>query len=189
MEKRGIVLIALAVMVVVLVSEGVFTFRNKWRYYSYLLDAAKVVNNWGRPDFAFLITTEGKYKLPDNEKFREDVRNNLNSFEATRNLPTVLYYFAVSSFYNNLQDLTPKLLNLAISKDPNFSFWRVELANYYLLVGQNVMSKQVLADCLKVKAPKAHCQDYTDNNLSFLSPEKVGFLSDSIRSYFEAGGR
>lgn len=47
---------------------------------------------------------------------------------------------------------------LATNFSPEWSYFAVELANFYQALGQKTAAKAALEDCLKYEAPKIHCQ-------------------------------
>ena len=185
MSKRGVFAGILCFIVLLVVSETLYVVKNKWVYYSYSLKATKVINTVGRTDFAFYIATLGKYRLPNDNKFKLDVKENIKVFPPTLNLPVLIYRFALSAYEDNLEGLTPQLLDLCIQMDPDFSFWRVELANYYLLSGDPSQAKTVLDVCMEHSAPRAHCNDYLNSNLMTNKPLDVGFLKDTVVSTYK----
>lgn len=183
MKKTKVIIGVFILVLVMLLSEFLYASRNKWVFYSYLLNIARFFNNVGATDIAFFVSTEGKYKLPENNKFKEDVYLNLKSLPAEYDLPTTIYYFAISAYNDGLDYLTPQLLEISVKMDPDFSNWRVELANYYLVVGNVDQARVVLQDCIKLEAPARHCREFMNNQFVTNQPEGVGFLKDSTIQY------
>lgn len=154
---------------------------NKWVGYSYLLKTAAFVNKLGNTRLAFNIATGGKYKLPESPELQGKIRDDFVNLSLEYNLPSMLYFFALDAYSTGNISLFPKLLDLSIKMDPDFSFWRVELANYYLNVGDRNKALEVISKCVKLLYPGEHCQDYLDNNFIKNSPQDVGFLAQPVK--------
>jgi hypothetical protein len=171
----------LGFLALLFLSEAAYVYKNKWVLYSYIL------NNIGSTGTAFFVATEGQYALPNNVEYINDVKKDFESLPTFFNLPALIYNLAITAYNDQLPNLTPKLLNISIRMDPDFSFWRVELANYYLLNGNSSQAKNTLDDCLKFEAPRQHCQDFMNGPFTSNQPQKVGFLNQTIRQIYEAG--
>lgn len=184
MNFRTIGIIA-AVFILLIISELLYAFNNKWVLCSYILNTSKFINNnLGSTQTAFYLSTEFKYKMPQNIEFMNDVNDYFHSLPEYFNLPSYLYFFGLSAYEHGLVDLTPHLFNLAIKIDPDFSFWRVELANYYLVVGNSIAAEKAIADCVELQYPRNHCEDfmgrYHNTNIIY----NVGFLKLEIMDYY-----
>jgi len=185
MNKPKIFLGIILFTILVLLSETLYLTRNKLVFYSYTLNIAKTLNSLDNTKTAFYLATLGKYKLPDNPKYKINVENDFKSLPKKLGLPVLLYYFALSAYNDNMPNMFSDLLNISIMIDPDFSFWRVELANYYILIGNMSLAKNTLEDCIKFDAPRKHCQDYMNNNYLNKEPQAVGFLKESVKAIYE----
>lgn len=168
-----------------LLSELFYALRNKWVLYSYTLIVSKLLNRLELTDAAFYLSTGLKYKLPNNDLFIKDVSEKYKSLPDYFNLPAYLYFFGVSAYEYNLKDLTPKLIELAIKMDPDFSFWRVELANYYLSQGKSDTAEKTIVDCVKLQHPRNHCEDFMNTYIQTRQTYDVGFLTPGVMDYYK----
>lgn len=98
------------------------------------------------------------------------------------------YNFWSKSFYklgliahqNNEPDLVTSFWQSAINFSPQWSYYHIELANYFLFKGLTNDSAETLTFCLKFEYPRQHCQEFIKNNLERNTHEKVGFLEKTI---------
>lgn len=174
------VIVFLSILFIIL-SEAAYVFTHRDVLSSYILKVSISLAKRQNMDLSLLVLTQNKFKSPD--EFQDIAKNYLQNIQTSHDLPRALYDLSILAYQNNMSDLTPLLLGLATEWDPDFSFWRVELANYYLLKNAGVSAKSVLEECKKLTAPAAHCIDF-ENNLSSFTPQDVGFLSDSVDEFY-----
>lgn len=184
-SKPNIFIFAGVLFLVFFLSELFYALNNKWVLYSYILKISKVLNKSGFTNTAFYLSTEFKYRMPSNSQFTQDVNGTYSSLPSYFNLPSYLYFFGVSAYKNNLPDLTPKLFELAIKMDPDFSYWRVELANYYFLQGRSDSGEETIVDCTRLQYPKKHCEDFMTTYKETRMVYDVGFLNEDVMNYYE----
>lgn len=98
-------------------------------------------------------------------------------------LSLLYYYFAINS---DSPDNIPNFLNIALSLDPDLSFYYVELSNYYLSVGNVQSAELVLINCMNLIHPKLHCEDYYENVFKVREYQLLGFLRNDIYNYFQS---
>lgn len=167
------------------VSEAAYVINHPSALSAYTLKTARIISATDRTDIAFFILTKGKLELPSDQNYKTIVKNYLSSVPPKYDLPRVYYDLALISYANGQENLTPKLLESSINLDPGFSFWYVELANYYLSRGQVEIGRKVLDDCIAIDAPRKHCQDYLNSSFNNNQPESTGFLKESINKFYE----
>lgn len=180
-NKRTLILILAVTFIVFILSEILYAFKHKWILYSYMFDSAKLLNSIGLTNLGFRTATGFKYVLPNNKLLKDDISNDIKSTPDDYTLPVMLYYFALSSYSNGDVDMSIKLLNLSIKMDPDFSYWRVELANLYANMKDTKMVEQTLRDCMTLPSPKQHCQDYLNNYQASYKFQNVGYLKDMLK--------
>lgn len=98
----------------------------------------------------------------------------------------IFYELGIIASENNLSDLTQSLLQTAIYIQPELSFYHVELANYFLSMGDGDKASEVISNCLQLKDPHDHCKDYQENSLDNNITEKVGFLQQTVESFYKS---
>ena len=133
--------------------------------------------------------TKSKYNLHDfcssltyfdilNNSF---VVNNINLLDI--NLAYLYYKFAVVPTEEILVKNVPDLFETAIFLDPDFSYYYVELSNYYLSINQYTKANEIINLCKSLEYPKLHCEEYFDNYLLINKKQPIGFLKEEIKEY------
>lgn len=162
-----------------------------------LTNAANIIGNRNYENFPKVVDKESLLVvLPVDKAFRQKVADYVgslpgNSFDpkGKYDLGRLFYELGVFSFYNGHPELTSQLFKVAVGFNPNLGFWQVELANYYFQNHQSDLAKSVLDRCMGVPASVDSCKNYLDNNFLVSTSESVGFLQDSVRTYFDSGRR
>jgi len=98
----------------------------------------------------------------------------------------LFYTLGLLAYINTEPDMVIPLFQSAIYLEPELSHYHVELANFYLELGNKEKSQSSLEYCLKFKNPIQHCQDYTDNNFSKNMSEEAGFLEKELEKYYDS---
>ena len=184
MKTIKIILIFLGVFAIFLISEGVYIFSHRDVLSSYILKSSELISEKGNIGLAFFVLTEGGAKLPDDSNFKNKVGNYLASVPHNYNLPRVMYDLTIVASKDGLSNLVPILLGISIERDPDFSFWRVELANYYLSLGKTQIAEKVLDDCMVLPAPRQYCSNYKNGDFVNNIVHPVGFLTSSIDTFY-----
>jgi hypothetical protein len=187
MKIIKIILIIFGIIVLFVLSEALFLYKKPDELSVYTLRAAKIVLPTENADATFFVLTKGQLKLPQDQNYKNLVMNYLTTLPQGYDLPRVYYGLALISYSNGEENLTPELLKLSIDADLNFSFWYVELANYYLSIGQANAGRKVLDDCMKIDAPRKFCQDFLNGNFNSNMPQNIGFLKDSVDTFYASG--
>ena len=125
-------------------------------------------------------------KFPENQKLIDEYKDILGSLEINKFTNTydvwgkTLYNLGIVAYQNAERDLVIPFWETAVQISPEWSYFHIELANYYLT---NKMQEEAIAQldyCLKFKHPKSFCQWYIDNHLELGKPDTVGFLEGKI---------
>lgn len=98
----------------------------------------------------------------------------------------LFYTLGLLAYINGESDMIIPLFQSAIYLEPELSHYHVELANFYLKLGNKEKSQSSLEYCLKFKHPIKHCQDYIDNNLSTNKIGEIGFLEKELEKYYSS---
>jgi len=209
MKHSKIILVIFAFTTLVLLSEGLYQFRNNINLQAktYLI-FARFLANKSRvgPALIYLekaanirvsqlkkvypnledITPEVPF-IPNNEQLIESFKlillsldiQTLSQFKPEK-LGKVFYTLGLAAYENKEPILVIPLFQKAISLAPEWSYFHVELANFYVMMGQDQEAKNTLEKCFNFKNPKEHCQQYINNNFESEIYEKVGFLKEAI---------
>lgn len=124
-----------------------------------------------------LIQSWGKY-----------LQNLIPNSQSNPPLAKIFYTLGLLAYRNNQSDLVIPFWQTAVYLEPELSHYHVELANFWLVSGDQKKAKNGLDFCLKFKYPVKHCQEYVDSNLSKNSPEEVGFLEKGLEEYYKSVG-
>lgn len=217
MGKIKLILVLVLIFFVFLISEAVYAYYHTDPLSLYTFKISKFLETKGSTELSFYSLTWAagvvadrnfdaaskvvdknahSVVLPPDNTFKQKIGAYIaglpdNSFDPGNNydLGRLFYDLAILSFDNGHPELTPQLLKIGVGFNPNLSFWQVELANYYLQSNQPDLAKSVLDRCMGLPAPVDHCKDYLDNNFLTHTPETVGFLKDTVKSYFDSGRR
>lgn len=207
MSKLKILLIATALGLMFLISEGLYVYNNEPLFLQYSFQVTRFLASIGKTKLSFYILTKTasfisknddqvdknqfQISLPEDTKLEEDIDLYIKALPdgsfikwGKNDLSRVFYDIAVLSSNNEYKALTSNLLTAAVDLNPRLSFWSVELANYYLLNDQSDASKSILNTCMKMEESKKHCQDYMENNVLKSNPLPVGFLKDEINNFY-----
>jgi len=185
MKSIKIIMASLCVVMLFFISEVLYVANHPDIFNDYILKTARGLSSLSKTDIAFYVLTKGKIQLPSDPNYKVLVSSYLKESSQKYDLPRIYYDLALASYTNNEKSLTPELLGLSIDIDPDFSFWRVELANYYLSIGQPKVGRKVLDDCMTKEYPKKHCEDYLNNSFNNNQINNVGFLEDSVKKFYE----
>lgn len=182
-HKLKIIVIFLFTILFVLLGEGIYVISHRDVYSMYLLKTAKMFADKGNENLAGYFLTQNDFKVSG--EFKNVITDYLKNLPEKRDLPRAAYDIALLAYEQDKKDLVPGFLNLAVKWDPDFSFWRVELANYYLLTGATNMASQVLEDCVSVPAPSKHCSDYKNLQLEKGKALDFGFSKEDVNYFYQ----
>jgi len=203
-----ILLIISGFILLILVSEGIYNVKNKpgvripvyLALSRFLAKANNVEASLTYFEKAYDIRLEqlsydssqkpGKEKrlpvLPENQKLIYKYKSILENPEINKLINTynawgkVLYNLGLSAYKNGEPGLVIPFWQKAIAITPEWSYFHIELANFYLTTENIQRAKETLSYCLEFKYPKEHCQLFLNDNLEKGIFEEVGFLEDTI---------
>lgn len=125
--------------------------------------------------------------LPENQGFQKqylgllsNIDYKLLSSSDPKHLSKIFYQLGLIAYENNDTEKVIPLWQTAVYLAPEWSYFHIELANYYLSEGMVEEAKDSLSYCLKFRHPKEHCQWYIENFLEKSSFDSVGFLETKI---------
>lgn len=124
--------------------------------------------------------------LSENEQLFESYKQTLTSLDIENLIISnyswgKLYYnLGLLAYKNDEQQLVAPLLQSAVNTSPEWSYFYIELANFYLQAELSEKAKETLNYCLTFQFPKDHCQEFIDENLEKSKYEEVGFLEQLI---------
>lgn len=206
--KAKTLLVILVIVSLMLTSEAIFQLRNNpsvqipaylrltrmlatagrvevsLKFFGKAYDIRLKQLNYGENDK--LIPENQLPDPPQNDKLISDYKNILKSMDVKKLTTTydtwgkILYNLGLSAYRNGETDLVIPFWQKALAIAPEWSYFHVELANYYLNLGQTDKAGKQLEYCLEFHHPKSFCQHFVTNNLEKEVPEEIGFLESKI---------
>lgn len=192
---------------VLTISELIYIYNSKPEYsVNAKLFIAYVLSNINNPksvkylqlagvEMTEINSVESKGKFPKLEPSNLNEFSNLNSinyssikgkefiviFPANPSEKSLMFYnLALNAYGQGAVDLALNYFTIASYIKPHSSYYHVELANLYLILGNPKRSTEVIEYCKSYEIPKKHCEEYQTNNLKTNTPLEVGFLSGVI---------
>lgn len=127
----------------------------------------------------------------ESTNFIEEYRNLLQNIDISgitnspdNRISEIFYELGLAGYSNGLSEVALKLLQTSIFIEPELSFYHVELANYYLTLGDKTRAEEIINYCLKYKEPYNHCGDYLENSLLKGETHNVGFMREAVNNYY-----
>jgi tetratricopeptide (TPR) repeat protein len=127
----------------------------------------------------------------ENPNFVEKYRNILQDTNVStitsspdNRVSEIFYELGLAAHSSGLPETAIKLLQTAVYVVPELSYYHVELANYYLMLGDRTQVNKTINYCLEYNDPYKHCKDYLDGDLLESKTNSVGFMQEAINSYY-----
>ena len=140
----------------------------------------------GYPEVNFK-TTETVPPIPENPQLNKDYTLFLQGLDykllaqpAYTKWAKTFYTLGLLAYKNNETDLVIPFWQAAINIAPEWSYFHIELANFYSSTGDILNAKETLNYCLKFNYTKEHCQLFLNDNLESGSYEEIGFMEKDI---------
>jgi tetratricopeptide (TPR) repeat protein len=92
------------------------------------------------------------------------------------------YELGLIAYQNNENAIAESYWLNAISLAPEWSYFHVELANYYLVNNKPDESAMVIEHCIRFDFPKDHCLEYDSDQGKTASPSPIGSWREKIES-------
>lgn len=125
--------------------------------------------------------------IPDNSYINQlylSYLQNLNSDELGKVYPDKwakhFYNLGLMAYRNNEPDITAPFWETAIYLAPEWSYFHVELANFYLIQGNANKAREQIEFCLQFQFANKHCREFLRENILTNSMEAVGIWEEQI---------
>jgi len=127
---------------------------------------------------------DGKFKAEYTAELKQLDFNSFNSLINANNndLAKAFYRLGLMAFQNNHQELVTPLWTAMVNLSPEWSHFQLELANYYLAIGNIQEAKNSIDYCGKFNFPNEICDSFLQNEIQNNQPQPVGFLKDKIQT-------
>ncbi len=119
--------------------------------------------------------------LQKHESYLDSVNTSLLLSESQNRLAIVFYNMALISSQNDEENIAEECFNKAIHLSTQWSYFDIELANWYMHKGDRSKALEVILRCQEQKISQKYCKNYYDTNISQGAINPVGFLSDKIK--------
>lgn len=199
------VLVILSIILLLAASELIFQINNnpgvRYRYNFFL---AKIFIKSSQPGHALkyvgkivdaqingeLMSVEEVLQKPNislNSSLKKDYSRYLKSvydeilFEKDPNKwGKIFYTLGLLAYENDQPEIFESYLLSAIKFAPEWSYFHIELANYYLTKSNYSEAENLLQECISLESPKIHCQQFITENFDQNLAEEVGFLESKV---------
>jgi len=110
----------------------------------------------------------------------------LLAFPKKADLSQVYYSLAILAYRNSEEDLVYPLLQTAANINPDLSHLQIELANYYLAIGERKKAEDQIKTCLGFDNSYRHCKEYNDTLFNEGVIQEIGFQEKELEKYFKS---
>lgn len=93
----------------------------------------------------------------------------------------IYYVLGLTAHKHNELDLVVPLWQVAANLAPEWSYFHVELANFYLTQGEMDKAHSQIEHCMQFHFPQAHCRQFMEENVQTNLPEAVGSWEKQIK--------
>ncbi len=94
----------------------------------------------------------------------------------------IYYLLGLTAHEYNELDLVVPLWQVAVNLAPEWSYFHVELANFYLTQGETDKARSQIEHCLQFHFPRVHCRQFMEENVQTNSPETIGSWEKQIKN-------
>ena len=98
----------------------------------------------------------------------------------------IFYDLGLLASKNKQFDFTEKFFQMAVYLEPELSHYHIELANYYLVMGDKDKANEAIEFCLKFTYPQKHCKEFMGDDIYFRSLQEIGFLEKGLEEYYNS---
>ena len=208
--KTKIVIFIVSIVTLLVISETLYTFQNDTQVsiplYIYLSSILKqkdapislyflnkaaeiklkeVKNNYPELSIDTSIEAIPKSNSDLNDAYSDHLKNIdyeylLNSYAAKWAVP--YYQLGLVSYKHSEVDLLIHFWGIAAKLAPEWSYFHVELANYYLNTGDIEKATAYVEYCLNFHSPQEHCREFLKDNVETNTSLPVGSWEDQINN-------
>ena len=110
----------------------------------------------------------------------------LLAFPKKADLSQVYYSLAILAYLNSEEGLVYPLLQTAVDINPDLSHLQIELANYYLAIGERKKAENQIKTCLGFDNSYRHCKEYNDTLFNEGVIQEIGFQDKELEKYYNS---
>ena len=203
-----IILVAVSFLFLLILSELAHQSGNKDSQIFLLLNLSKISANTSEYNLSLnFLRKASKIKIglvdkkyPDidfskeitvpetkNRQFIDNYLSNIKTLdvlELTQDNPAkwgkIFYALGLDAYHSGDYQLVAPFFQYATSLAPEWSYFQVELANYYFSINESPKAEDQLNFCLRFEYPKEHCNQYIQENLETQTSLPVGHWQKEI---------
>lgn len=198
----------LGLIILMFISEGLYRFRfNKDLQIRLYLSVSHLLAHKSQIEYSLKLAEKAaeirlsqapddaiQYDIPIKDrpqlqnsriiKDYQELLENLNLDSLVQHNPgkwgALFYSMGLAAYKRGEPNLTIYFWQKAVLLAPEWSYFQVELANYYLSVNDLENAQKQLNFCLSFEFAKDHCNQYIQENLETKSPLSVGHWESDI---------
>jgi len=125
--------------------------------------------------------------LPKDKAVQEEYSNYLKSIdyeelkrEDASRWAKIYYSLGLLAYEQNEPGLVAPFWKIAANLGPEWSYFHIELANFYLSRGEPDKAKEQIEFCLQFQNPKTHCSEFMQEHIQTNNAQPVGTWQDKI---------
>jgi tetratricopeptide (TPR) repeat protein len=209
------VLLVIGIGSLMLISEAVYTIRHRPEVMqTFYLVLAKQVAQADRIQESMKLLEKSaqntiysnakKYPVYDQEnypkvnydssnlEFQKEYKNYIAyipnfslSQDKTQHIAKIFYDLGLVAYKTGEKNMAVYFMKNAVFLEPFFSYYHVELANYYLAEGNVDQAENAIKFCLNFGVTEEHCNEYQNDNLRINYPDDVGFLKQKVEMFIK----
>jgi hypothetical protein len=147
-------------------------------------------NKKAYPDYyTSLLSIPTTNNIPNDEKLITELNIELKKIDfgtltndINNDLAKSFYRLGLISYKNNHKELTLPFWISMVNLSPEWSHFQLELANYYLAIGNVQSAKNSIDYCENFNFPATICDSFLLNEIQNNQPHPIGFMEDNIKT-------
>jgi hypothetical protein len=139
------------------------------------------------PNITFNNSTKCNISIEESDELTNQINSYLTTIDYNKlqenyysELSKTYFKLGVISFNQLKINIAEMFLKQAVTLDPEWSYYHIELANFYLLQGYDKKATETINFCLNFQIPSEHCKKFMSQNIERDKPKNVGFLENEI---------
>lgn len=140
-------------------------------------------------EYIALLSIPKIINFPNDDKFKAEFSAELKQFNfnsiidiSNNDLAKIFYRLGLIAYQNNQKDLVAPLWITMVNLAPEWSYFQLELANYYLSINDLKNAKISIDYCTQFEFPETACSSFLINEIQNNQPQPVGFMKDKIQT-------
>lgn len=139
--------------------------------------------------YTSLLSVPDINDIPNDDKLKTEFNIELKKInfgtltnDINNDLAKSFYRLGLISYKNNHKELTLPFWISMVNLSPEWSHFQLELANYYLAIGNVQSAKNSIDYCENFNFPATICDSFLLNEIQNNQPHPIGFMEDKIKT-------